>query len=147
MRAGAHPLLLMAITTSSNEAFPARSPMPLMVHSIWRAPAMAPARLLAVESPRSFWQCVEKTTFSAPGVFARRSAIKPPNSCGRFQPAQHQLQHRAGAQIILTVHGEDDSLLPLMYSPAGLLSSLQPHAAGSSLHSISCNIRQGPRSF
>ena len=112
---GAHPLLLMAITTSSNEAFPARSPMPLMVHSIWRAPAMAPARLLAVESPRSFWQCVEKTAFSAPGVFARRSAIKPPNSCGRFHPAKHQPQHQAGAQIILTVHGRGDSPLCLMY--------------------------------
>ena len=29
----------IAITTSSSEALPARSPMPLMVHSIWRAPA------------------------------------------------------------------------------------------------------------
>jgi hypothetical protein len=27
------------MTTSSRDAFPARSPMPLMVHSIWRAPA------------------------------------------------------------------------------------------------------------
>ena len=136
MRAAAHPLLLMAITTSSNEAFPARSPMPLMVHSICRAPAMAPARLLAVESPRSFWQCVEKTTFSAPGVFARRSAIKPPNSCGRFQPAQHQLQHQAGGQIILTVHGGDDSPLCLMYLRAGLPSNPQAQAAHSSLHRI-----------
>ena len=77
----------MAMTTSSKEAFPARSPIPLMVHSIWRAPAMAPARLLAVDRPRSFWQCVEKITFSAPGVLARRSAMRPPNSCGKFQPA------------------------------------------------------------
>ena len=126
---GAHPLLLMAITTSSNEAFPARSPMPLMVHSIWRAPAMAPARLLAVESPRSFWQCVEKTTLSAPGVFARRSDIKPPNSCGRFQPAQNQLQHQAGAQIILTVHGGDDSPLCLICLRMALLSNPQAQAA------------------
>ncbi len=28
-----------AMTISSNAAFPARSPMPLMVHSTWRAPA------------------------------------------------------------------------------------------------------------
>lgn len=111
---------------------------------------MAPARLLAVESPRSFWQCVEKTTFSAPGVFARRSAIKPPNSCGRFQPAQHQLQHQAGAQIILTARGEDDSPLCLMYLRAILLSRTQGHEAGSSLHRIalifrtqlSCTVQQ-----
>ena len=50
----AHPRLLMAMTTSSREALPARSPMPLMVHSICRAPAIAPAKLLAVDRPRSF---------------------------------------------------------------------------------------------
>ncbi len=33
----------IAITTSSSEALPARSPMPLTVHSIWRAPAFTPA--------------------------------------------------------------------------------------------------------
>jgi len=33
----------IAITASSSEALPARSPMPLMVHSIWRAPARTPA--------------------------------------------------------------------------------------------------------
>lgn len=52
--AGAHPRLSMAMTTSSSEAFPARSPMPLIVHSICLAPAIAPARLLAVDRPRSF---------------------------------------------------------------------------------------------
>lgn len=44
----------MVMTTSSREALPARSPMPLMVHSICRAPAIAPAKLLAVDRPRSF---------------------------------------------------------------------------------------------
>ncbi|GIL77571.1 hypothetical protein Vretifemale_7113 [Volvox reticuliferus] len=81
-----YPRRLIAITTSSSDALPARSPMPLIVHSIWRAPAIAPARELAVDRPRSFWQCVEIITFSAPGVFFRIAAIKPPNSCGRFHP-------------------------------------------------------------
>ena len=36
--------VLMPITTSSSEALPARSPMPLMVHSTWRAPAWTAAR-------------------------------------------------------------------------------------------------------
>src|SRR5208282_2803670 len=33
----------MAMTISSREALPARSPMPLMVHSTWRAPCCTPA--------------------------------------------------------------------------------------------------------
>mmetsp|Transcript_11203 Transcript_11203/g.28732 ORF Transcript_11203/g.28732 Transcript_11203/m.28732 type:complete len:280 (+) Transcript_11203:934-1773(+) len=80
------PLRAMAMTTSSSEALPARSPMPLMVHSTWRAPAMAPARLLAVLSPRSFWQCVDMMAPSMPGVLALIAAMRLPNSCGRFQP-------------------------------------------------------------
>ena len=40
---GAHPRSCSAITTSSNDALPARSPMPLMVTSSWRAPPMAAA--------------------------------------------------------------------------------------------------------
>ena len=49
--------------------------------------------LLAVDRPRSFWQCVENTTLSAPGVLAMRSPISPPNSCGRFQPGEaHNLE-------------------------------------------------------
>mmetsp|Transcript_26483 Transcript_26483/g.57560 ORF Transcript_26483/g.57560 Transcript_26483/m.57560 type:complete len:269 (+) Transcript_26483:828-1634(+) len=75
-----------ATATSSREALPARSPMPLMVHSIWRAPFTAPARELPVERPRSFWQCVEITTSSAPGVFALIFAIRSPNSSGIVMP-------------------------------------------------------------
>ena len=48
-----------AITTSSSEQLPARSPMPLMVHSIWRAPATTAARLFATARPRSSWQCTD----------------------------------------------------------------------------------------
>jgi len=60
--------------------------MPLIVHSIWRAPAMAPERELAVARPRSFWQCVLMMTLSAPGVLRLMSAMRPPNSWGRFHP-------------------------------------------------------------
>lgn len=92
--------------TSSKEALPALSPMPLMVTSSCLAPAQAPyidtnrcvkrnqvptpvynlqlhtAKVFAVESPRSFWQCVEMMTFSIPGVLALMSAINCPNSLG-----------------------------------------------------------------
>ena len=46
------------MTTSSSAALPARSPMPLIVHSTCRAPASQPARLLATAMPRSSWQWV-----------------------------------------------------------------------------------------
>jgi hypothetical protein len=44
---------LSAITISSSEVFPARSPMPLIVHSTWRAPAPMAAIEFATASPRS----------------------------------------------------------------------------------------------
>ena len=61
-----------AITTSSSEQLPARSPMPLMVHSIWRTPATTAVRLLATAIPRSSWQCTESRTRSMPRTFCRR---------------------------------------------------------------------------
>ena len=45
-----------AITTSSRDALPARSPRPLIVTSTWRAPAWTAASVLEVASPRSLWQ-------------------------------------------------------------------------------------------
>ncbi len=42
-----------AITTSSSEQLPARSPMPFTVHSIWRTPATTAVRLFATAMPRS----------------------------------------------------------------------------------------------
>ena len=57
---------LSAITTSSIAVLPARSPMPLMVHSTCRAPAFTPASALAVAMPRSLWQCTETMTSSMP---------------------------------------------------------------------------------
>ena len=61
-----------AITTSSSEQLPARSPMPLMVHSICRAPATTAVRLLATAMPRSSWQWTESRTSSMPRTFLRR---------------------------------------------------------------------------
>ena len=41
---------------SSIEVLPARSPIPLMAPSIWRAPAWIAESELATASPRSLWQ-------------------------------------------------------------------------------------------
>ncbi len=62
---------MIAITISSSAALPARSPMPLMVHSTCRAPALTPASEFATAMPRSLWQCTEKITLSAPGTRSR----------------------------------------------------------------------------
>ena len=48
-----------AMTTSSTDAFPARSPSPLTVTSTCRAPAWMPASVFAVARPRSLWQWVD----------------------------------------------------------------------------------------
>ena len=61
----------IAITVSSSAALPARSPMPLIVHSICRTPARTAASVLATARPRSLWLWVEKMTFSAPGTRSR----------------------------------------------------------------------------
>ena len=61
----------IAITTSSSEQLPARSPMPLIVHSIWPAPFSTAARLLATARPRSLWQWTLITAWS---MFGTRSA-------------------------------------------------------------------------
>ena len=74
----------MDIATSSRLALPARSPMPLMVHSTCLAPLATPARELAVDKPRSFWQCVEMMYW--PGTFALMPAMSAPNSSGRQMP-------------------------------------------------------------
>ena len=51
-----------AITVSAMHALPARSPMPLTVASIWRAPFASPASVFAVAKPRSSWQCTLTVT-------------------------------------------------------------------------------------
>ena len=58
----------MAISSSAQ--LPARSPMPLIAHSTWRAPPSTAASELATAMPRSLWQWVLKTTSRAPGTFA-----------------------------------------------------------------------------
>ena len=73
---------LIAITTSSSEALPARSPMPLMVHSIWRMPACTPASEFATAMPRSSWQCAEKRALSAFGTRSRSILMSAKYSSG-----------------------------------------------------------------
>ena len=58
-----------AITTSSSEQLPARSPRPLIVHSTWRAPPIfTPASEFATAMPRSLWQCTDQTALSEFGM-------------------------------------------------------------------------------
>ena len=60
-----------AMTISSSEQLPARSPMPLIVHSTWPAPASTAARLLATARPRSLWQWTLITALSMFGTRLR----------------------------------------------------------------------------
>ena len=46
-------LVLIAITTSSKEVFPALSPIPLIVHSICLAPSLRDAKEFATARPKS----------------------------------------------------------------------------------------------
>ena len=73
------PRTLSAITISSREALPARSPMPLIVHSTCLAPACTAASELATATPRSLWQCTEMT---APGTSRTSRPISSAYSCG-----------------------------------------------------------------
>ena len=70
------------ITISSIAALPARSPMPQMVHSTWRAPARTPASEFATARPRSSWQWVDTTTFPIPFTRFMSAAMSAPNSSG-----------------------------------------------------------------
>ena len=63
------------MTTSSSEQLPARSPRPLIVHSIWPAPASTAARLLATAMPRSLWQWTLITARSMLGTRSRSVRI------------------------------------------------------------------------
>ena len=72
-----------AMTTSSRLQLPARSPKPLMVHSIWRAPPiLTPASELATAMPRSLWQCTDQIALSEFGIRWRRFLMKFPYSSG-----------------------------------------------------------------
>jgi hypothetical protein len=58
-----------AMTISSSEVLPARSPRPLIVHSIWRAPpTVTAASEFATAMPRSLWQCTDQTALSEFGI-------------------------------------------------------------------------------
>ena len=49
--------LCNAITNSSKDAFPARSPIPLIVTCAHDAPACIPEIAFATANPKSLWQC------------------------------------------------------------------------------------------
>ena len=71
-----------AITISSSDALPARSPMPLIVHSICRAPERSAVREFATACPRSLWQWTEITARSAPWTVSRIRAMRSAHSWG-----------------------------------------------------------------
>ncbi len=71
-----------AMTTSSREALPARSPRPFSVHSTWRAPLSTAASELETARPRSLWQCTEKTARSALGMRSISCRMVSPNWWG-----------------------------------------------------------------
>ena len=72
-----------AITTSSREQLPARSPRPLIVHSTWRAPpSVTPASELATAMPRSLWQCTDQMALSAFGMRSRSVRMNWPYNSG-----------------------------------------------------------------
>ena len=77
------PRVLTAITISSSDVLPARSPRPLIVHSIWRAPPiMTAAKEFATAMPRSLWQCTDQTAWSEFGMRSRSLRMNSPNCCG-----------------------------------------------------------------
>src|SRR2546426_2263740 len=69
-----------AITISSSEALPARSPMPFTVHSTWVAPAATAASEFATASPRSSWQWQLRATPRALGTRSRTARNIAPRS-------------------------------------------------------------------
>ena len=71
-----------AMTTSSSEQLPARSPMPLIVHSTCPAPFSMPARLLATARPRSLWQWTLITARSMLGTRSTSAWITRPMWAG-----------------------------------------------------------------
>ena len=74
--------VLSSITISSSDALPARSPMPLIAHSTWRAPAWMPAKQFATARPRSSWQWTQRVTSFSAGTSSYRSARKAAYSSG-----------------------------------------------------------------
>src|SRR5437879_4600588 len=71
-----------ATTTSSRDAFPARSPIPLIVHSICRTPARTAASEFATASPKSSWQCALRITPSGSPRCSRTCENISPYSSG-----------------------------------------------------------------
>src|SRR5438105_13645280 len=71
-----------AITISSSDALPARSPRPLTVHSTCRAPFITAETELATATPRPLWQWTDQTTWSEFGIRSRSDLISAPNCHG-----------------------------------------------------------------
>src|SRR3990170_3388674 len=75
-----------AITISSREALPARSPIPLIVHSTCRAPFMIATSEFATACPMSLWQWTERIALSMFLTRWRIRAMRSPHSWGMAYP-------------------------------------------------------------
>jgi hypothetical protein len=73
---------LSAITISSSAALPARSPMPLMVHSTWRAPADHAGQRIGDRQAQIVVAMGGEDTVSPPGTRSRSMRISSTYSCG-----------------------------------------------------------------
>src|SRR6266550_3677636 len=106
-----------AITTSSSEQFPARSPIPLTVHSTCRAPACSAARLLATAMPRSSWQWTLSTTRSMPRTLARRFSMMAAKWEGTAYPTarrgRQRLENGVDVRAVGARERADDGALDL----------------------------------
>ena len=78
------PRTLRAITISSNEAFPARSPRPLIVHSTCLAPFTTASSELATPKPKSLWLCTD--IIALPLVYSLIIRTISPISEGNLKP-------------------------------------------------------------
>ena len=74
------------MTTSSKEVFPARSPIPFIVHSIWRAPFWTPEIEFAVARPKSLWQWQDRIALWIPTTLSFKNFIFWPYSSGKQYP-------------------------------------------------------------
>src|SRR3972149_4958021 len=128
----------MVITISSSEAFPARSPMPLMVPSPCRTPCRIPSREFETARPRSLWQWALTITVSMLGTRFMRVQIRSPYSHGMAYPTvSGMLMVVAPAHLQLVLHvdvrggdeGMDPGPLRVLQGLPGPVDVLVPGAA------------------
>ena len=118
-------LVLIAITISSKAAFPALSPIPLIVHSICLTPADKPAKAFATANPRSLWQWAEIIALSIFGTLFLICVMVLANSSGIEYPTV------SGILMVFAPHLIASSIVLHMKSRFVLVPSSQDHSTSS----------------